>query len=96
MKRFKVSKTDYPREAIIISLQRYLEKFWITVSEKPEQYIVTFDPKNPVEKYPQEKEFLNHLIESEFIRNKVKESLQLREQLISAALRPYMDGGNLG
>lgn len=91
MKRFKVSKTDYPREAIIISLQRYLEKFWISISEEPRQYLITFDRKNASGKYPQEKEFMNHLIESEFIRNKVKESLQLREQLISAALRPYGD-----
>ena len=96
MKHFKVSKTDYPREAIIISLQRYLEKFWITISEKPEQYIVTFDRKTPMEKYPKEKEFMNHLIESEFIRNKVKESLRIREQIISTALGPYMDGSNLG
>jgi len=91
LKRFKVNKSDYQREVLIISLQHYLEFFWITLSEESAHFLVTLTRKNTSEKYPLEKEFINNLIEAEFLYNKINETRPLREQLLSAALKPYED-----
>ena len=89
MKRFKVNKSDYPREAVVFCLQRYLEPFWVTISEDAGQYIIRLERKSASLRYPSEKEFMNALLESEFTSSRVRETLPLREKILSAALSPY-------
>ena len=78
-----------PREVIIIALQKYLKDFWVTISESPHHFRITFQQKPAAVVVFDDALFLNELVESEFVFYKSKETKPLREAIIKKALSPY-------
>ena len=80
---------SYPREAIIIALQKYLTGFWVKISENQHHYLVTYHRKPEGNIDFDDSVFLNELIESEFIYYKSRETKSMREAIINMALSAY-------
>ena len=90
-KKIQIKKTLYKKEAVIVALQMYLKKYWIAILEDESDYFIQFEPKNGTNVEISENEFINQLIEAEFIYMKSLESLPLRKTIMKKALEPYYD-----
>lgn len=88
MRSININK-KYPREAIILALQKYLRYFWVKISENQHHFLITFQPKPEHNVVFDEQLFFNELIEAEFLYRKSEETKPLREAIIKAALSPY-------
>ncbi|MBQ33631.1 MAG: hypothetical protein QF852_03295 [Candidatus Marinimicrobia bacterium] len=89
--KIQIRKSLYKKEAIIVALQMYLKKYWVAILEDESDYFIQFEPKNGNNIKISENEFINQLIEAEFIYMKSLESLPLRKTIMKKALEPYYD-----
>lgn len=82
----------YSCEVVVLSVQRWLGTCWVTIASHPDGFLVTFRPKPGTTSAPTEVEYGNALVEAAFLEQRARETLPLRQALLSRALSPYLPG----
>ena len=84
-----VSQSLYPPGCIILSVQKYLAGFHVTISADGDDIRISFTPKDAKTNPPDENEYLNHLIHSAFRYQHERETAELRRLLLDRAFSIY-------
>jgi len=83
---FRVPIRRYAQEVIVLSVQPFLGRCWVNVSEDVEDYVVSFKPRTPEAIVPTVDEYSNCILEAAFSFQRARDTAQLRALLLAKAL----------
>jgi len=86
---FTANKVLFTREAVLLSVQRYLPTHFVAIEDAGEAWVIRFRPKSAGAADVAASEFGNEIIESAFRHRQAAETAELRRILLNRALAPY-------
>jgi len=81
----------FPQEVVVLSVQPFLARFWVSVSEDGEDFVVAFEPKEPGCASPSANEYGNAILEAAFAYQRAVDTAPLRAALLAEALSTVGD-----
>ena len=89
MHRVPISR--FPQEVVVLSVQPFLARFWVSVSEDGDDFVVAFEPKQPGCASPSADEYSNAVLEAAFVYQRAVDTAALRHALLAEALSTVGD-----
>ena len=84
--RVSAPRSVYDRDAVLLAVQRYLPKWYVTVVSEADAFVLTFRPKVAKTGLPVLDEVQNVLLESAWLSAQAARTGPLRDWLLHRAL----------